>query len=91
MTMRDPDLNTRRNMRDPDLRTPEIMRSSSNMGWILGAVLLLLGAVAFIWSGTSTNTASNTGTPATTSGSASTTGSGSAGPASNAPASNPAR
>jgi hypothetical protein len=69
------------------LFTPDAMRSSSNIGWILGAVLLLLGAVAFVWSGTSTNTASNTGTAG---GSASTTGSGSAGPASNAPAGSPA-
>lgn len=96
MTMRDPDLNTRTTIHD--------RRPASNMGWIAGAivVLLLLGALAFTWNrdgdttaGNTTNTPSNNANataPASTSGSAATTGSGSTGPRSNAPQSNaPAR
>ena len=98
MTMRDPDLKTRNTIHD--------RRTGSNTGWIVGAiaVLLLLGAFAFIWTNDSTTTAENTGNagstasntnttaPASTSGSANTTGAGSSAPASSTPpASAPAR
>jgi hypothetical protein len=90
MTMRDPDLQRTTTVRD---------RRGSNLGWLVGAlvVLLLLGALALSWDSTPSDTASNTGNagsnaantnataPASTTGSAATTGSGSTGPASNVP------
>ena len=69
-------------------------RSGSNIGWIAGAlmVVLLLGALAFTWNRDGDTTAGNTNTnataPASTTGSAATTGSGSTGPTSNVPQSN---
>ena len=96
MTMRDPDMRDP-DMRDPDMRTRTTVgdrRRGSNMGWIAGAlvVLLLLGALAFTWNrdgDTTARTNTNATAPASTTGSAATTGSGSTGPASNVPQSNP--
>lgn len=85
-------------MRDPEMGTRTTVgdrRSGSNVGWIAGAlvVLLLLGALAFTWNRDGDTTAGTNATaPASTTGSAPTTGSGSTGPASNVPQSNqPAR
>jgi hypothetical protein len=80
------------------MRTRTTMRdrgSASNIGWIAGAlvVLLLLGALAFTWNrdgDTTAGTNPNASAPASTTGSAGTTGSGSTGPASNVPQSKPA-
>lgn len=99
MTMRDPEMKVR-------TTTVHDRPAGSNVGWIAGAlvVLVLLGALAFTWNSGSETTASNTGNagstagntnataPASTAGPAATTGSGSTGPASNVPQSNaPAR
>jgi len=85
-------------MSDPDMKDPEITPTTapdrgaaSNIGWIAGAlvVLLLLGALVFTWNRDGDTTAgTNTNASAPASGSASTTGSGSTGPASKVPQSN---
>jgi len=89
MTMRDPDLKTRTTVDD--------RRTGSSMGWIIGAivVLLLVGALAFTWSNDSVNTAGssnpNQSAPSTTTGSAAPNAPASGGGSNVPPAGAPAR
>jgi len=65
-------------MRDPDPHTPLDHERNSTAGWLIGAIvaLLIVGALAFMWSSDWMNTAGNTGgTAGNTSAPASTTGS----------------